>query len=92
MDKGRRTVVVLSVVLWLRAWQMVGVAQESIMHPDLQQFFLTTAVADDEAEEALDAIREAWHDGYAGMVWDLVYAAAVASSTTVFPASRRGSR
>ena len=72
MVKIRYAVVVRAVVLWMCGWQVVGEAQEATTHPDLRQFFLTTAIADEEAEEGLDAIREAWDDGYAGMVWDLL--------------------
>ena len=46
--------------------------QEPGSHPDLQQFFLTTAADDDVAEAALDEIAAAWRDGYAGMIWDML--------------------
>ena len=47
-------------------------AQTPGPHPDLQQFFSTAAGDDDVAEAALDAVADAWRDGYAGMVWDML--------------------
>ena len=46
--------------------------QATAVDPDLQQFFLLTAVDDDVADEAIDTIGDGWRDGYAGMVWDML--------------------
>ena len=40
--------------------------------PDVQQFFLLTAVDDDVAERASETIGANWRDGYAGIVWDML--------------------
>ena len=42
-------------------------------HPDVGLFFLATAQDDEEGDAALEEIAAGWRDGYAGMVWDLIW-------------------
>ena len=68
--RSSRPAVVLPVAIVLTASLMgSGVTRAQTTAPvDLQQFFLLTAVDDDVAEAASDAIADGWRDGYAGML------------------------